>query len=83
MSKHTTKQSLSESAIRRRAKQRGLMLQKSRSRCGQWPGYGTYRVIDPYTNAVVESGPYDTFGLSLKEAAEFIEKNDGMVKGLV
>jgi hypothetical protein len=66
--------SLNESSVRSRAKVRGLQLQKSRSRNKNWPGYGTYRVIDPSTNTVVHGGNHDTFGASLSDCAQYIDK---------
>jgi hypothetical protein len=65
--------STSESAVRHRAKKRGLTLEKSRSRQKEWPGYGTYRVIKDNTNFVAFGGAYDTFGASLEECARYID----------
>lgn len=75
-----TRNSTTESAVRSRAKTRGLKLQKSRSRCKEWPGHGTFHVIDRYTNMVVHGGRHDTFGLSLTECAEFIDGYQAMKK---
>ncbi len=72
--------SISESAVRSRATTRGLKLEKSRSRCEEWPGYGTYRVIDPFTNTVVFGGGYDTFGKSLEDCASYINSHQGTAK---
>jgi hypothetical protein len=65
--------STTESAVRRRAKKRGLTVQKSRSRCKEWPGYATFRVIKDNTNTVSVGGGYDTFGASLQECARYID----------
>src|ERR1035438_6748502 len=63
--------STSESSVRRRAKTRGLTLQKSRSRCKEWPGYGTFRVAKNNTNTVAFGGGHDTFGASLEQCARY------------
>jgi hypothetical protein len=65
--------SLTEKSVRSQAKALGLKLQKSRSRNKEWPGYGTYRVIDPSSNLLVHGGNYDTFGASLADCAAYIE----------
>jgi hypothetical protein len=66
---------MTESAVRSRATAKGLAIQKSRSRCQEWLGYGTYRIVDAQTNCVVHGDPaLDYFGLSLDECAEYIEQ---------
>ena len=62
-----------ESTIRRRAKKLGLTLQKSRSRNKQWPGYGTYRLLDASRNLVIYGGNHDTFGATLEDCANYVQ----------
>ena len=61
-----------ESTIRRRAKTRGLKLEKARTRNPENPAFGTYRIVDPIKNQVVFLGSADTFGASLEQCAEYI-----------
>lgn len=65
--------SLPEFTVRRRAIKVGLKLQKSRSRNQDWPGYGTYRLMQTNNNLVVFGGNNDTYGATLADCEQFIE----------
>ena len=63
---------MNESTIRRRAKTRGLKLEKSGTRNSQDPGYGKYRLIDPAKNLVVFGYDNNVFSATLMECAKYI-----------
>ena len=65
--------SLTETTVRCHAKKVGLKLQKSRSRNQDWPGYGTYRLMQTNNNLVVFGGNHDTYGATLADCEQFIE----------
>jgi hypothetical protein len=68
----TTAKPMTELEVRARAEARGLHLVKCCTRDpGAWTEYGTYRIVD-FNNCVVCGGP-GNYGLSLEEAAEFID----------
>jgi hypothetical protein len=72
--------STTESAVRRRAKARGLKLEKSCSRQKEWPGYRTFHVADPCTNTVVFfRNSENTFGATLEECARYIDGHHGSI----
>jgi hypothetical protein len=62
-----TAQKIRENRLRRMAERQGLRLEKSRRRDKRAYDYGTYQLIDPYTNALVASGNQHGYGLSLDE----------------
>lgn len=53
-----------ENRLRRMAERQGLILQKCKLRDPRAIGYGTYRLLNAATGAVVMSGPGD-YGLTL------------------
>lgn len=56
-----------ENKLRRAAERQGLKLEKSRRRDPRSIDFGTYRLVDPRTNAVtVHSGTSD-YGMSLDD----------------
>lgn len=69
---------ISESAVRGRLRRRGYALQKSRTRNENDPTFGMYRIVDPFTNTVVEGCATFWFELDLDEAIDIsrnLEKN--------
>jgi hypothetical protein len=66
--------STSESAVRRRAKARGMRLIKSRGRCKECRGYGTFALTGPYSNTLVVGGHLDGYGATLEECAKYIDR---------
>ena len=56
-----------ETRIRRMAARQGLRLEKSRRRDTRAVGYGTYRLVDPATNAVASYGGSSPYGLTIDE----------------
>jgi hypothetical protein len=66
--------STSESAVRRRAKARGLKLQKSRSRINNHASYGTFALSNASTNKLVLGGHHGGYGASLEQCARYIDR---------
>lgn len=56
-----------ENRLRRMARQRGLEMQKSRTRNPRAVDFETYMLIDPETNFVAALGLRGGYGLSLDE----------------
>ena len=65
--------STTESALRSRAKRRGLKLEKSPRRLKKWPGSEGYRILHEFSKRTVLTGCYNSFGASLAECAAFID----------
>jgi hypothetical protein len=64
---------LSESAIRSKARRLGFVLQKARTRNGLLPEFGTYRLLDRFTNYVVlQNSAGGNFGETLGTVSEFL-----------
>jgi hypothetical protein len=64
----------SDASIRALARRRGLSVQKCRSRNPQLPGFGMYRVIDPYTNRVAFGAHPHDYSATLEEIAAFLRE---------
>jgi hypothetical protein len=62
-----TAEKIRENKLRRMAERQGLRLEKSRRRDERAYDYGTYQLVDPYTNTLVASGHQHGYGLSLDE----------------
>lgn len=56
-----------ENRLRRMAERQGLELQKSRRRDPRAYDYGTYQLIDPYTNTIAVGDTNRGYGLTLDE----------------
>lgn len=56
-----------ENRLRRAAERQRLKLEKSRARDRRAVDYGTYRLVDPYNNAVVAAGAPGDYGMPLDE----------------
>lgn len=63
-----------ERRLRRRAEREGLRLAKSPCRILQAPEYGTYHLVDVYSNCVVALGLQSGFGLSLDEVEAALDE---------
>jgi hypothetical protein len=63
-----------ENRLRRAAQRQGLQLQKSRRRDTRAYDWGTYQLVDPYTNTLVAYGGRSGYGLSLDEIEEALSK---------
>ncbi len=61
----TMAEKVRENRLRRMAERQGLRLLKSRRRDPRAADYGTYMLLDVYTNSVVASGLQSGYGLSL------------------
>jgi hypothetical protein len=63
-----------ESKVRRMAARQELKVCKSRRRDPDHPDHGTYQIIDPWRNAVVECawGSQDGYGLTLDEVEDYL-----------
>ena len=59
-----------ENRVRRVAQRQGLALMKSRRRDPRAFDYGTYMLVNPQTNFVVESGSQSGYGLSLDDVED-------------
>ena len=61
--------------LRRKATRKGLRLLKSRARDPEAPGYGTYCLIDGYTNTVVQMRDFaGGYGCLLSEIALYLDR---------
>jgi len=63
-----------ENRLRRMAERQGLKLEKSRRRDPRAWDFGTYQLVDPYTNTIVAHN-FATgrgYGLSLDEIEEYL-----------
>ena len=63
---------MQDNTIRRRAKTRGLKLEKARTRDRENRAFGTYRLIEQRTNLVAFGGKHDSFGATLEKCARYI-----------
>jgi len=64
-----------ENRLRRLARKHDLLVQKSRSRTPEHPGWGTYRLVDPYiNNAIVEGGYVNGYGMTLDDIEEAVRE---------
>jgi hypothetical protein len=70
MAENTTDK-VRENRLRRMAERRGWRLEKSRRRDRLAPDFGTYQLVDPYTNTVVAYGFSRGYGLDLDD----VERN--------
>ena len=61
-----------ESRLRGRLSRRGFAMQRCRARNPQVPGFGLYRISDPYRNAVVAGGHSLDFSLNLDDVEAFL-----------
>jgi hypothetical protein len=64
---------LRENRLHRLCERRGWQLRKSRRRDPQAWDYGTYMVVDPYTNTLVAGNTNDGFGWTLDDVEEFVK----------
>jgi hypothetical protein len=62
-------QSVTESAVRRRAKARGYYVCKSRDRSTHYDNQGEYQLIEAYRNLVILGVRFDA---SLKEISDYL-----------
>ena len=60
-----TEEKVRENRLRRMADRQGLRLEKSRRRDPRAYDYGTYHLIDPYTNSLVAGDTNSGYGLDL------------------
>lgn len=62
-----------ENRLRRMAERRGLAIEKSRQRDPGGREYGTYRVVDPYSDNKVVAAEFNReYGLSLNRVEEVL-----------
>jgi hypothetical protein len=66
-----------ENRARRAADRQGLRLERSRRRDPRALGYGTYRLTDASTGAVVAAGSEGGFGLSLDQVEQHLTGETG------
>jgi hypothetical protein len=66
-----------ENKVRRAAALQGLRLEKSRGRDPRAVGFGTYRLVDAGTGAIVASKHGTGFGLSLDEVERQLGRGVG------
>ena len=64
---------MTESAVRHRARRAGLSLRRSRSRVPEDPAFGTYQLVDA-DNVIVAHGLQSGYGLSLEQAAAALKE---------
>ncbi len=64
-----------ENHLRRMAERQGLKLMKSRRRDPRAYDFGTYMLVDPYTNSLVAGDTNRGYGLSLDEVEEWLTED--------
>ena len=62
-----TDEKIIERRLRRRAEARGLVLEKSRTRLPEACDYGTFHLVDAFTNTLVAYRLPNGFGLTLDD----------------
>jgi len=72
-----TDQKARESKARRQLDRRGLRLEKTRRRHQDASDYGTYQIVDAYTNFLVLADRERGYGLSLEDVEEWIAPATG------
>jgi hypothetical protein len=71
----TAKESqLNQDRVYRLAKRKGFRLEKCRTRDKHHEDYGTYRLLNRNTNMLVMSKRIDSYGLTLGEIEEYLDK---------
>ena len=65
-----TDQSMTESAIRSRAKTRGYWVRKSRQRSTHGDNHGEFMLMNPYRNCIVLG---ERFNASLEDISEYLD----------
>ena len=66
-----------ENRLRRAAGRQGLRLEKSRRRDPRALGYGTYMLVDIYTDGAVASHLQSGYGLGLEDVARALQEGLG------
>ncbi len=63
-----------ENRLRRMAQRQGLALQKSRQRDPWAYGFGTYQLVDPYSNTLAAGDTQHGYGLDLDQVAAALKR---------
>jgi hypothetical protein len=64
-----------EARVRRVIARQGYRLEKCRARNPEHPRFGTYWILDPYTNPVEAGDTNWGYGMSLKDVENWVEED--------